>query len=36
MHVFWGMRKVKLVDREEMERGERKDGRRRRREEVHK
>lgn len=29
-------KKVKLVDREEMERGERKEGRRRGREEVHK
>lgn len=34
-HVFWG-KKVKPVDRKEMERGEGKDGRRRGREEVHK
>lgn len=35
-NVFWGMKKVKLVDRGEMERGERKEGRRQGREEVYK
>lgn len=27
IHAFWGMKKVKLVDRKEMERGEGKDKR---------